>query len=169
MSILRSRLTMGPPQWRRGAEILLLLGAVVTLGRAWSLWASSARTRHLVVRASFGSAATVALFDADSLAEAIDVVRDRDLFRFPTPTGGATPVSANPTVMPRPVRTPLLLRGITGGPPWQVVLEGVPGRSGHLVLRSGDDIGGLKIRAVVHDTVIIRGPDTTWRLTMKPQ
>jgi hypothetical protein len=112
----------------------------------------------------------VALFDADSLAEAIDVVRDRDLFRPPTPTAGATPLSSpNPAAMARPVRPPLLLRGITGGPPWQVVLEGVPGRSGHLVLRSGDEIAGLKIRAVVHDTVIIRGPDTTWRLTMKPQ
>lgn len=110
------------------------------------------------------------LFDADSLADAIDFVRDRDLFRSPTPAAGGTPLSSShSSVPPRLAGPPLLLRGLTGGPPWQVVLEGVPGRSGNLVLRSGDEIGGLNIRAVVHDTVIIRGADTTWRLTIKPE
>jgi hypothetical protein len=60
-----------------------------------------------------------------------------------------------------------VLRGIIGGPPWSAILEGIPGREGSVVLRRGDTIAALRVRAVRRDTVVVEGADTTWRLTVK--
>ena len=54
------------------------------------------------------------------------------------------------------------------GPPWQALLEGVPGREGTaVVVRRGDVLGDLRIRDVTGTTVTVVGPDTTWRLTVR--
>jgi hypothetical protein len=87
--------------------------------------------------------------------------------RIPAPvafmpnTGALKPV-ATAVVVPRPV---LLLRGIVG-PPWQALLEGVPGKQGAIVVRPGDRFGELRIERIRHDTVVVRGADTTWRLAV---
>jgi len=76
----------------------------------------------------------------------------------------------NPHVMqsgaaaPPPQRPTLLLRAIVGGPPWEALLEGIPGRSGPSLVRPGDTLGDLVIRSVFRDTVVVAGLDTTWRL-----
>jgi hypothetical protein len=72
-----------------------------------------------------------------------------------------------PPVVVRPPRPALVLRGIVGGPPWSAILDGIPGRDGSIVVRRGDSLGTLVVRAVGRDTVIINGADTTWRLTVK--
>jgi hypothetical protein len=68
---------------------------------------------------------------------------------------------------PKAPRPTLVLRGIIGGPPWSAILEGIPGRQGSVVLRRGDTVAALVVRAVRRDTVVIEGADTTWRLTVK--
>lgn len=65
---------------------------------------------------------------------------------------------------PPPQRPALLLRAIVGGPPWEALLEGIPGRSGPALVRPGDTLGDLVIRSVFRDTVVVAGLDTTWRL-----
>lgn len=65
---------------------------------------------------------------------------------------------------PAPPKPRLVLRGLVGGPPWNAILEGVPGHDGSYVVSVGDSVGGLKIRSVHPNGVVIRGMDTTWNL-----
>ena len=109
--------------------------------------------------------------DADSIAQAVAYVVANDPFRLsrhpatvaysPALEGLAPPVEA------RPPRPNLVLRGVVGGPPWSAILDGLPGREGSVLVRRGDSLGTLIVRAVGRDTVIIKGADTTWRLTVK--
>ena len=87
--------------------------------------------------------------------------------RHPSPIAYQPTREGAPPPPPRAARPGLAVSGIIGGPPWSAVLEGVPGREGGSVVRSGDTLGGLKIRAVKRDTVVISGVDTTWRLTVR--
>jgi hypothetical protein len=108
----------------------------------------------------------------ESLTTAVETIADGNLFRpnrepasSPTAERGMTAAYVQPMNV-APARAPLILRGVVGGPPWSVVLLGVPGRDGPVVLRQGEPEGGLELRAIRHDTAIVRGRDTTWRLTM---
>jgi hypothetical protein len=67
---------------------------------------------------------------------------------------------------PAPPKPNLTLRGLVGGPPWDAILEGLPGHEGSYVVRAGDSVGGLRIRSVRRDGVTIRGMDTTWLLKL---
>lgn len=81
----------------------------------------------------------------------------------------------------RPPKPVLVLRGVVGGPPWEAVLDGVPGRERGVVVRTGDVLGAgappgampgsapaaaLRVRQVSATGVVITGMDTTWRLTV---
>jgi len=92
------------------------------------------------------------------------------LDRVPAPIGFGQPGMApgeTGFVPPPPPRPQLALTGIVG-PPWQAVLEGVPGREGTpVVVRRGDVLGELRIREVNRTTVVVSAPDTTWRLTVR--
>lgn len=66
----------------------------------------------------------------------------------------------------RPPKPNLTLTGLLG-PPWRAVIEGIPGREGGALVSAGDTIAGLLIRSIRADTVIVRGADTTWRLTVR--
>lgn len=84
----------------------------------------------------------------------------------------------------RPQKPMLVLRGIVGGPPWEAVLEGIPGRDRGVVVRSGDIIHSpaannhlpsasvnwlgstLRVRQVSVDGVVVSGMDTTWLLRL---
>lgn len=68
-----------------------------------------------------------------------------------------------PPALPKP---PLVLRGLVGGPPWNAILDGVPGHDGGFVVRAGDSVAGLKIQSVRRDGATIRGMDTTWILRL---
>jgi hypothetical protein len=59
-----------------------------------------------------------------------------------------------------------VLRGIVGGPPWQAIVDGIPGIPDGSVLKAGQTFEKYVIRSVSKDTVIVQGPDTTWHLTL---
>lgn len=110
--------------------------------------------------------------DADSLLMASDRVATADPFRldrrpadvpFGTPAAASTP----PTPGANPARPNLALSGLVGGPPWVAILDGVPGHEGSVLLRAGDTLGGIKVRAVSGTSATISGFDTTWKLTVK--
>jgi hypothetical protein len=108
---------------------------------------------------------------SDSLEVSASAIVERDPFRVQRrpatvrfdPTGERGEAIAPP----RPPRPMLSLKGTIGGPPWAAILEGVPGHDAALLVRSGDVVGELKIRFVLRDTVVVQGPDTTWRLTVR--
>lgn len=88
------------------------------------------------------------------------VGRGPALVAFSLQTLDAKPVAAGPVHRPA-----LFVRGIVG-PPWQALVEGMPGRNVAVVVKSGDQFGDLRIQSIRRDTVVVRGADTTWRLTV---
>lgn len=76
-------------------------------------------------------------------------------------------VTAPPPPPPKPPKPRLALAGILGGPPWTALLDSVPGREGSVLVHKGDTLGGLRIRAVGRDTVIVQGADTVWKLVVR--
>jgi hypothetical protein len=109
---------------------------------------------------------------ADSLTRASSIIASADLFRLerkPSTVAYRPELEgvAPPSPPPKPPHPQLSVAGIVGGPPWEALLDGVPGREGSVLVRKGDVLGDLKIRAVRKDTVIVQGADTTWKLALK--
>lgn len=68
---------------------------------------------------------------------------------------------------PAPSRPALALVGLVGGPPWNALLEGVPGRETGMLLQLGDSAAGIRFVALRGDTVVLAGFDTTWSLAAR--
>lgn len=145
------------------AMVLLLLGAAVV---GWS--AGTARV-STPVSVSARVPTVVIRFDPDTLDAWESEIVDGDLFRAsraPSPVAfGSTPGGAAPSV-PRPPRPSLSVTGIIG-PPWEAVVEGMPGKETGVVVGPGERHGELHVRTIRRDTVVIQGTDTTWRLTVR--
>ena len=111
--------------------------------------------------------------DGKQLRDAADLIASNDPFRLTnTPalvrydpravgTVPATSIAAPPI---RPVMT---LKAIVGGPPWQAIVDGLPGQPPGTVVRAGNAFDKLVARAVTRDSVVIQGPDTTWVLSFR--
>ena len=59
----------------------------------------------------------------------------------------------------------MTLKAIAGGPPWQALIEGIPGETHAVLVQTGTAFDHLSIRAITRDGVIVRGRDTTWVLS----
>ena len=106
----------------------------------------------------------------DSLAVRAERIAASDPFRLvrhPSPVAYHPELEGAPPPPPALPKPALTLAGILGGPPWQAILEGIPGRDGPLVVRAGDRVGELTVRSVRRDTVVIAGLDTVWKLTVR--
>jgi hypothetical protein len=74
---------------------------------------------------------------------------------------------APPAAPPKPA---LVLKGTVGtgqARVWAAMIDGVPGHEGTAVMHVGDTLGGLRIKRVERDTVVVIGMDTTWKLTVR--
>jgi hypothetical protein len=63
-------------------------------------------------------------------------------------------------------RPTLILTGIVGGPPWTAIIDGLPGQTAGTLAREGSTFDKLVVRTVTPASVVVQGPDTTWRLTL---
>lgn len=113
-------------------------------------------------------------FNPDSLDRAVRTTVAGDPFRIanrpsripfastlvPVSVGGAPQAHSG---APRPS---FLIRAIMGGPPWSAIVDGMPGEGPGLVVNPGAVFGSFHVVSVTSDTVVVQGPDTTWRLTM---
>jgi hypothetical protein len=108
------------------------------------------------------------------LAHAEDVTVTNDPFRL---ANAPASVRYNPnsdnvaggsvaTVAP-PLRPTMTLKAIVGGPPWQAIVDGIPGQPQGTLVRAGNAFDRLITRAVTRDSVVIQGPDTTWVLSFR--
>jgi hypothetical protein len=68
---------------------------------------------------------------------------------------------------PKPPKPKLALAGIVGGPPWVALIDGIPGRSGSVLVHARDTLAGLRVRSLGPNGITITGLDTTWKLTLK--
>jgi hypothetical protein len=108
--------------------------------------------------------------DADVLDAAAQSVIDGNPFRLSRLPSDIAFSRTPPigTVVPAVgIRPVLVLKGIVGGPPWQAVLDGIPGAPPGTVVKTGSTFDKLIVRSVTRDTVMVQGPDTTWRLTLR--
>ena len=109
--------------------------------------------------------------DTVGLASMAATIRDRDPFRSDRKPANARfnpwQAVAAPGVIPHPapVRPPLALVGIVGGPPWTALVEGIPGREAGVLLRVGEEAGGVRLVDIRGDQAHLSGFDTTWVLT----
>lgn len=71
---------------------------------------------------------------------------------------------ASASAPPRPPTPSLALLGILWGRPASIVMAGLPGSDGARVLAPGDTAGGLRVRRVTRDEVLLTGYDTSWVL-----
>ena len=154
----------------RRAERWMWLVAGVLLSTAAVRWRAATRTLVQVEGPIAEGTDTLTEVDAARIAEEVERTVSNDVFRAsrrPSPTVFTPTVNElAPTVAVRPPRPALAVTGIIG-PPWAAVLEGVPGREGSLIVYAGDSLGALKVRQVRRDSVVIHGPDTTWRLGVR--
>jgi hypothetical protein len=109
---------------------------------------------------------------SDSLSAAAAAIAAHDPFRADhhPPSVAYRPELegiAPPPPPPKPPKPRLALAGIVGGPPWEALLDSVPGRDGSVLVRKGDTLGGLRVRSIGRDTVIVQGADTVWKLVVK--
>lgn len=146
----------------------LVGGTVVGLATAVMRWQSGAvvvpSPRSITVaRAAAVEPATDSLLD-----DAEDATITNDPFRLanepasvrydPTAEGGVS-MPAAPAIRPT-----LVLKAIIGGPPWEAVIDGIPGQPSGTVALAGARFDKLVVRSVSRDSVVIQGPDTTWTL-----
>jgi hypothetical protein len=108
------------------------------------------------------------------LAEAEEVTVSNDPFRLSNSppavrydpknenSGVASPGMSVPVIRPS-----LTLKAIVGGPPWQAIVDGIPGQPTSTLVRAGATYDRLIARAVTRDSVVIQGPDTTWVLSFR--
>lgn len=140
--------------------------AVLLAAAAWTLRA------HPTPTPPVGSARThIGLLperiSRDSVTLAAEVVTAGNLFRPDRRAGDPSvmPLSDDAPVTNKPQLT---LRGLVGGPPWDVLVEGLPGREGTTVLRLGQEVSGVTAVSIRGGTATLRGYDTLWTLTFRP-
>jgi hypothetical protein len=106
----------------------------------------------------------------DEIAHAEDVIVAHDPFRLANapPTNRYDPTErATPGVVAiAPARPTMILKAIIG-PPWQALIDGIPGQPPGTLVQTGRVFDKLKTRTVTRDSVVIQGPDTTWVLSFR--
>lgn len=156
----------------RAVEVSLWLLALVLLALAGS------RVRAGVTPAPAPAPEPAASSDlpspsAEDLARAALVVATTDPFRidrrpaevpFGEPEAGT--YTAGPFVEEVAPEVRPSLVGLVG-PPWEALLQGIPGYPGSVLVRPGDTLGEFIVRAVGRDHAILQSADTTWNLTIE--
>lgn len=159
----------------RRVEIAIWIGAI-------ALATLAGARGHAVASALSQSAPRTARYEAwgvvssplnmapGTLTAASDTLVARNPFRLDRKPSDVVYDPAMGVVPPAPptvTRPPLAVVGIVGGPPWEALVEGIPGRQGSVLVRRGDTLGGLRVRSITRDIVRISGMDTVWTLPVR--
>ena len=160
---------------RRRVEVAMWIAAVVLATMA------GARTRSVASAVSksasqargdetASSPPSILRSPAAVLVAASEAIVARDPFRLerkPSDVAYSPAVESTAPPPPRPPRPALAVVGIVGGPPWEALVEGIPGRQSSVLVRRGDTVSGLRVRSITKDIVRISGMDTTWALSVR--
>lgn len=138
-------------------------------------WRASLPVTPVAPAPAFGRATAVVPIAPDTLRIAADRVAETDPFRLdrhPAAVAYRPELEGMPQTVSRSPRPPLVVQGIVGlgsagRARWGGLLGGIPGRDGAVLVHAGDTVGGLTVRRVGRDTVVVSGSDTTWRLTVR--
>jgi hypothetical protein len=116
--------------------------------------------------------ALVAAITDDALAGVEEAIVTNDPFRLSNspsavrydPAEGVTPSGVAMSPQPRPT---LVLKAIVGGPPWQAIIDGIPGQPSGTLAQTGSKFDRLTVRSITRDSVIVVGTDTAWVLSFR--
>lgn len=155
--------------WYRKTLPVAWVLAVIAGGGSVAAWSGTVPSVPRPVREPPASPGALAAVDTSGLAPAAATIRNRNPFRLErkpatvryNPWEPAHPVVSAP---PPPARPSLSLVGLLGGPPWNVLIAGVPGRQSGVLLRLGQEVNGIRFTELRADTVVLAGLDTTWLL-----
>jgi hypothetical protein len=166
---------------RRQWERLLWVAALAAALGGWLRWRGAVAEEPSAAAGVASAPADPPAVSLTRLANAGRSIAAGNPFRLdrvPAPLGfprpGANPMGMGmgmppmpePYVPPAPPKPRLYVSGIVG-PPWQALLEGVPGHEGAVPVRAGTVVGDFRIRSVTRDQVVVVGADTTWRLPVR--
>jgi hypothetical protein len=153
--------------------VLALVGVVCCVTE----WRAAVPVPEPVAVTPFGQSGAAPAISVSSLNVAAGRVVATDLFRLDRAPArlSYTPDSADiaPTVNAHQPRAQLVLQGIlgviNGSKPerWGALLGGIPGHPSPVLVHAGDTIGGMTVRRVGRDTLVVVAPDTLWRLTVR--
>jgi hypothetical protein len=144
-------------------------GALVCAVAGWRGPELSAPVRPVVV----AGPAEVARIDVNGLRAVAESVAAFDPFRIDRrPAGVAFGTAVTGAAVATRVATPPLhVDGIVGvgngGRRWGALLGGVVGHDVPVLVHAGDTVGGVLVRRVGRDTVVVQLSDSTWRLTVR--
>jgi len=156
-----------------------IVAATLTVSSLCAALAAWVRWNGLVVAPvpDRGSVAPLRLhappISSDSLAGAAEAIVTNDPFRLSNSPPGVRydpafdEPASNGLPTPPPPRPTLVLKAIVGGPPWQAVIDGIPGQPAGTVAHAGSTFDRLTIRTVTRDSVVIQGMDTSWVLSFR--
>jgi hypothetical protein len=129
-------------------------------------WCASVPRSASTLRAGIGDVADIGVAAPESVDAAARVVAATDPFRLDRHPASVAyrPELEGVAPPPKPPKPQLVLEGLVGG---AALIDGAPGHPATAIVHAGDTLGGLCIRRVGRDTVIVTGADTTWRLTLR--
>lgn len=148
--------------------------AMLFTGTAMGLLAAAARWRraetvvpspraiivsHAAPPAVAGDSVLDAAQDATITNDPFRLANEPSSVRYDPATDGGAPMPSTGLVRPT-----LVLKAIIGGPPWQAVIDGIPGQPSGTVAAAGARFDKLLVRSVSRDSVVVQGPDTSWTL-----
>lgn len=144
--------------------LVLVAGLFVTV--ACIGWYTSVRHPEPLAWSNAGEVTDVGVAPADSIDASARNVVETDPFRLERRPSSIVyqPTLEGTTPPPKPPKPQLVLEGLVGS---SALIDGAPGHPVTAMVHAGDTIGGLRIRRVGHDTVVVTGADTTWRLTLR--
>lgn len=156
----------------RQLEMTLWMSAAAITGAAVVHARAAAEISASAVRPAIEASPAARTWQRSEIERAREAIVSRNPFRIdrkPSIVAFGAPALpyAGGFVPTKPPNPALKVSGIIGGPPWAAVVEGMPGRDGGVLVRSGDVIGAFSVRSVTRDSVVIAGMDTTWRLTVR--
>jgi hypothetical protein len=150
---------------------LLAAGSAAAIGAGALRWRSASPPLFLRGTIALAHTAHQPPANDSTLADAEDATVSNDPFRlanepasvrFDPSLEGESMSPAVPVVRPT-----LVLKAIIGGPPWQAVIDGIPGQPPGTIATPGARFDKLVVRSVTRDAVVVQGPDTTWSLAFK--
>jgi hypothetical protein len=156
-------------RWR--LELIMFAAVVATAATAAHRW-FGAQPSPPIARAIPAFAGTQTFtFSPSALRAAAETTVKNDPFRLSnTPPSVNSAARSNAPRPPAPSRVPhvtLVLKAITGGPPWQAIIAGLPGQGGDALVRPGATFGEFMVQSIGRDTVIVSTVDTTLTLALK--
>lgn len=150
------------------ALFVVLSGAAVVQWRGAAPTATAPLSTVPAIAPAFGDSLD------EALASAEESIVSNDPFRLANVPAAARydprdelAASVSGVSQPAPLRPIMTLKAIVGGPPWQAVVDGLPGQPANTVVATGSRYDKLVARLVSRDSVVIQGPDTTWVLSFR--